>query len=105
MDFLDFVPANIFEALGTMAGLTSCAVIAVQLIKEWHDKKPSSLAMIYTVGWLLVFVFWTLYGIRFRALAIWLTNAIAFALQLGLLIIVLNKKSAKETVEQMNYKP
>lgn len=37
MDFLDFVPAPVFETIGTMTGLTSCTVVLVQLIKEWQD--------------------------------------------------------------------
>ena len=91
MDFLDFIPPHIFEAIGTLVGLVACGVIAVQVVKEWRDKKPSSLATTYVVGWLLIFAFWLLYGIRFRAVAMWLTNSIASVLQLALLIVVLRK--------------
>ncbi len=95
MDFLDFIPSHIFEAIGTMAGLAACGVVAVQMIKEWRDKEPSSLAITYVVGWLFIFVFWLLYGIRFRAVALWLTNSIAVVLQLGLLAAVLRKRDKK----------
>ncbi len=92
MDFLDFIPVNIFEGIGTFAGLVACAVVAVQVVKEWQDKNPSSLAMVYVVGWVIIFAFWFLYGIRFRAIALWLTNSIALLLQLALLVVVLRKR-------------
>ena len=97
MDFLDFIPLNIFQIVGTFAGLAACGVISIQVIAEWRDKKPSSLALPYVIGWLLVFIFWFLYGIRFRAIALWLPNSIAMGLQMSLLIAVLKKrdKSAK----------
>ena len=61
-------------------------------VKEWRDKKPSSLAITYVAGWLIIFSFWLLYGIRFRAVALWLTNSIAVVLQLALLIAVFSKR-------------
>lgn len=91
MDFLDFIPSHVFEAIGTVVGLLACGVVAVQVGKEWHDKSPSSLTLTYVVGWLFIFSFWLLYGIRFRAVAMWLTNSIATVLQLALLVAVLRK--------------
>lgn len=92
MDILDFIPASVFEAFGALVGLFACAVIAAQLVAEWKDKKPSSLSKLYVGGWFLIFLFWLLYGIRFRALAICLANSIAAMLQFALLMVVLRKR-------------
>ncbi len=92
MDFLDFIPSNTFETIGTIVGFVACATIAVQLLKEYRCKQPSTLALIYVAGWLCIFFFWMLYGIRFRAVALWLPNCFATILQLLLLLRVLNKR-------------
>lgn len=92
MDFLDFISPAVFEILGTLVGLAACCVIAFQVVKEWRDTKPSSLAITYVLGWALIFVFWLLYGIRLRAFAMWFTNAIAATLQTALLVVVLRKR-------------
>ncbi len=92
MDFLDFIPENMFEALGVVVGMATCLVILFQLVKEWRDHNPSSMGLAYVFGWLCIFIFWFLYGVRCRAIAIWLTNSIALLLQAGLLMIVLRKR-------------
>ncbi len=92
MDFLDFIPENVFQLIGTVVGLVTCVVITFQLVKEWRDPNPSSMGITYVVGWLFIFFFWFSYGVRFRALAIWLTNSITVLLQLGLLMVVLLKR-------------
>lgn len=94
MGFLDFIPADIFEMIGILAGLTACAAVAIQMVKELRDKKPSSLALSYVIGWLFIFLFWLLYGIRFRAMALWLTNSIAVVLQSGLIFAVFRKRNS-----------
>ncbi len=66
----------------------------LQMVKEWRDKKPSSLAVSYVIGWLFIFIFWLLYGIRFRAMALWLTNSIAVVLQAGLIFAVFRKRNS-----------
>jgi uncharacterized protein with PQ loop repeat len=92
MDVLDFISPAIFQALGTLVGLAACLVIALQVVKEWRDERPSTLAITYVLGWALIFVFWLLYGIRFRAFAMWFTNIIAASLQTVLLVVVLRKR-------------
>lgn len=92
MNFLDFIPENLFEAFGVVVGLATCLVILFQLVKEWRDRNPSSMGLAYVVGWLCIFAFWFLYGVRCRAIAIWLTNSIASLLQAGLLVVVLRKR-------------
>ena len=76
-----------------MAGLTACATVTIQAVKEWRDKAPSSLALPYVIGWLFIFSFWLLYGIRFRAMALYLTNTIAVILQSFLIFAVLRKRN------------
>ena len=93
MDFLDFIPENIFELMGVIAGLLGCSVIFIQVYKEWTSKQPSTLAISYVIGWMMIFSFWLCYGLRFRAIAIWLPNIFALSLQTGLLLIVLRKRS------------
>ncbi len=95
MDFLDWIPAHIMITIGTFAGLIACATIAVQLVKEVRCKLPSTLAITYVAGWIFIFFFWMLYGIRFRAIALWLPNIIAVTLQAALLFRILQKRSAR----------
>lgn len=92
MEFLHFIPASIFETIGVFAGLTACLVVAVQVRKEYLSKMPSSLSMAFLIGWVFIYAFWGLYGIRFEAVALWLTNGIAVMLQLLLCVIVLRKR-------------
>ena len=91
MNFLDFIPVSAFEAMGIVAGLSACFVVSVQVRKEYISKSPSSLSKVFLFGWLLIYMFWGLYGIRFEAVALWLTNGIAFILQILLCIVVLKK--------------
>jgi len=93
MDFLDFIPTQVFEVIGVGAGLTGCAVITIQLLKEIRLKQPSSMALGFVLGWLFIYLFWVLYGIRFKTLALWLTNGIAVLLQLAVVIVVLKKRA------------
>ena len=91
MNALDFIPASLFEAVGIIAGLTACLTVAVQVRKEYFLKRPSSLSWTFLIGWVFIYGFWCLYGIRFGALAIWLTNGIAVILQIALFIVVFRK--------------
>ena len=92
MNFLDFIPGYIFESIGFIAGITACFVIALQVIKEYKSKQPSSLSHGYVIGWGLIFIFWGLYGIRFDAIALWTTNSIASILQAILFIVIVKKQ-------------
>lgn len=92
MEFLHFIPASLFETIGVFAGLTACFVVAIQVRKEYLSKMPSSLSTVFLIGWVFIYAFWGLYGIRFEAIALWLTNGIALILQLALCLIVINKR-------------
>ena len=82
-----------WEIAGTLAGLFGCVCIALQVIKEFTSKGPSSLSMGYMIGFLAIFIFWTLYGIRFRRAALWSTNGLAALLQAALIVVAMMKKS------------
>ena len=97
MNFLDFIPITMFETLGVFAGLSACFVVAVQVRKEYISSEPSSISNTFLFGWIMIYAFWCLYGIRFDALAIWLTNGIAFSLQILLCIVVLRKKQLRKS--------
>ncbi len=99
MDFLDTIPEYIFETIGFVAGICGCLVIAIQVIKEYKTEVTSSLSYGYIVGWAVIFVFWCFYGIRFDAMALTVTNAIATVLQITLFLVVLKKARLKQ-VEQ-----
>lgn len=92
MNILDFIPVSAFEVMGVIAGLSACFVVSVQVRKEYLSSSPSSLSSVFLFGWLLIYTFWCLYGIRFEAVALWLTNAIAIVLQTLLCIVVIRKK-------------
>lgn len=99
MNFLDPIPAGVFEAIGTVAGLAACTVLLIQIIKEYKSNEKSSLSMPFVVGWIFIYLFWELYGIRFNAVAMYVTNAIAIALQVLLFFIVLKKNSRAKKKE------
>ena len=91
MNFLDNIPASFFENAGLIVGLGANIVIGFQVFKEYKSTQPSSLSLAYVGGWWLIFVFWFLYGVRFDAMAITLSNALAAIIQ-TILFIVVNKK-------------
>jgi hypothetical protein len=63
-------------------GLLACTSIGSQLVHELSSTAPSSLSWPFLLGFSCVYGFWFLYGLRFRRVAIWLSNGIAVALQL-----------------------
>ena len=93
LNLLDAIPGPVFEGMGTAVGLAGCSIVLVQVLKEWRSPERSSLAMTYVAGWFFIFLFWLSYGIRFRAIAIWLPNSIALILQLALLVVVIRKRT------------
>ena len=96
MNFLDFIPEYIFETIGFIAGIFACFVIAIQIFKEYKSQEQSSLSYGYIIGWGIIFIFWGLYGLRFDAKALWLTNGVGTVLQVLLLLVVLKKRRARK---------
>jgi uncharacterized protein with PQ loop repeat len=82
-----------WERVGLAMGLLACASIASQLIHELSSRAPSSLSLAFVLGFALVYAFWFLYGLRFRRVAIWLSNGVAMLLQLMLAAVAILKGS------------
>jgi len=100
MEYIKSTPASSFEFIGIIAGLAGCFVVLIQLIKEYKSDKPSSLSSTFLIGWLFIYAFWGLYGIRFETIAIWLTNTIAVVIQTSLCVVVFKKR--KQASQKMN---
>lgn len=80
-----------WDRLGVAFGVVSCGSIAWQVLHEWRTPGPSSVSFAFVSGFLVVYLFWCLYGLRFRRRAIWLTNGIATGLQLALAGVIVWK--------------
>jgi len=82
-----------WERVGLAMGLLACASIASQLVHELSSRTPSSLSWPFLLGFALVYAFWFLYGLRFRRVAIWLSNGVAVVVQLLLTAVAVLKGS------------
>ncbi len=91
MDFLDGLSPNFFETSGLIVGISANVIIGIQVYKEYKSAQVSSLSLGYVTGWLFIFIFWFLYGIRFDAKAITISNALAASIQSLLLVVVIRK--------------
>ncbi len=101
MNFLDTIPELYFEVIGIVAGLSVSVLLVIQIFKEYKSDKPSSLSSTFVIGWLFIYSFWGLYGLRFHAIAVWLTNAIALVMQIVLITIVFrNRKKFTRNISQ-----
>ena len=80
-----------WERAGLAMGLLACASIASQLAHELVTRAPSSLSWGFLLGFASVYGFWFLYGLRFRRVAIWLSNLVATVLQVLLIVVVVTK--------------
>jgi len=88
---LSRIPERQFEVAGTVFGFLASTTIAAQVYAEYSTNRPSTLSPFYVTGFLAIFIFWTLYGVRFNRVAIWLTNGIAALMQTILLLVILLK--------------
>ncbi|MFA6287047.1 MAG: hypothetical protein WC661_06630 [Opitutaceae bacterium] len=83
------IPDSVFEATGTVVGFAASMLIALQIQAELGRESRSTLSISYVGGFMLIFLFWTVYGLRFKRIAMWLTNGTATVLQATLLAITL----------------
>ncbi len=88
---LSRIPERHFEVAGTVFGVLASVTIATQVHAEYATRAPSTVSPIYATGFLVIFGFWTLYGIRFNRIALWLTNGIAALIQALLLLVIAMK--------------
>ena len=80
-----------WDNTGVAAGALSCATIGHQILHEWRTAEPSSVSIHFVGGFFAIYLFWFLYGVRFRRRGIWLSNAVAAALQVLFALVVLGK--------------
>lgn len=88
---LSRIPEKYFEIAGSVFGFLASASIATQVYAEYSTDRPSTMSIVYAMGFLIIFAFWTLYGIRFNRVALWLTNGIAVLIQTLLLLVIVLK--------------
>ena len=88
---LQAISDTVWDNLGVLVGCLACATIGLQILHEWRTPPPSSVSIWFVGGFLFVYLFWFLYGVRFRRRGIWLPNAIATILQLVFAAVVLTK--------------
>lgn len=88
---LSRIPEKNFEAIGVGIGFIGPVLISLQIRAEWLSRTPSSLSPAYLAGFLLVYFFWFLYGLRFNRFAVWFGNFLGVVLQAILLALVLLK--------------
>lgn len=85
------VPDRTWEMLGILFGCVGAASIGYQILHEWQTPGASSVSLWFLAGFLSIYVFWFLYGVRFGRVGIWLPNAVAAVLQVVLGAVVLTK--------------
>jgi len=78
-----------WDIAGIVFGGVGCLAILGQLMREITLEGNTSLSLSFVVGYVVVFAFWLFYGLRFKRLAIILTNAICFLLQTALLLVII----------------
>jgi uncharacterized protein with PQ loop repeat len=88
---LDGVHEAHWERVGLAMGFLACASIAAQLAHELASRARSSLSLPFLLGFSVAYAFWFLYGLRFRRVAIWLSNGVAVVLQLLLAAVAVYK--------------
>ena len=88
---LKHIPDQIFEIAGAVIGSCASVLILLQIIAELQTRNASTLSPLYVLGFLLVYIFWLLYGLKFKRPGMWVANGIASVLQLILLIIIFTK--------------
>jgi hypothetical protein len=67
--FLSKNSESAFESVGLCVGGIGPILIFVQIHAEWVSKTPSTLSPGYLAGFLIIYFFWFLYGLRFRRVA------------------------------------
>ena len=77
----------VFETLGVFFGTSASIYIVFQIITEWNAEK-SSLSLPFLFGFLSIYLFWTVYGIKFKRIAMIITNGLVSILQILLIIAV-----------------
>ncbi|MDD4019658.1 MAG: hypothetical protein PHV28_17150 [Kiritimatiellae bacterium] len=85
--FLSKIPEKVFESTGSVIGIGALLLIVKQIHAEWVNPDATTLSPVFVAGFMVNYLFWCLYGIRFRRFAMWFVNGLAMILQLCLLIV------------------
>ncbi|MDO8836300.1 MAG: hypothetical protein Q7V01_11935 [Vicinamibacterales bacterium] len=91
MRVLKTVSDAAWENTGIAVGAIACSTLVHQILHEWRTPGPSSVSLWFVAGFLLVYVFWFLYGARYGRRGIWLPNAAAAVLQTVLGVVIVAK--------------
>ncbi|KZN57835.1 hypothetical protein [Pseudoalteromonas luteoviolacea] len=78
-----------WDVAGILFGAIAGIALLGQLITEMNRHGESTLSMTFLFGYVVVFGFWLLYGMRFKRPAIIVTNAVCLFLQSWIAIVVL----------------
>jgi uncharacterized protein with PQ loop repeat len=88
---LEAISDTAWDKLGILVGCLACGTIGYQVLHEWRTAASSSVSISFVVGFLFVYAFWFMYGIRFGRHGIWLPNAVAATLQILFALVILTK--------------
>ena len=72
-------------------GAVGAISIGYQILHELRTPGVSSVSLWFVGGFLSIYAFWFLYGVRFSRPAIWASNAVATVLQIALGAVVVMK--------------
>ncbi|MCF6441680.1 hypothetical protein L1077_19780 [Pseudoalteromonas luteoviolacea] len=78
-----------WDMAGVLFGGIGAFALLGQLLNELNRQGDSTLSMSFLLGYVVVFMFWLLYGLRFKRPAIVITNTICLILQASLLLVVI----------------
>lgn len=83
------VPAPADAAIGLVG--TAHILQHAAVARDVFRPEPSTLSPVFVTGFMVNYLFWCLYGVRFRRFAMWFVNGVAMLLQLCLLGVALLK--------------
>lgn len=92
---LDIVSDRAWDNLGVLFGIVAVATIGYQVLHEWQTPGASSVSIWFVLGFLVIYFFWFLYGVRFRRRGIWLPNAMAVVLYALFAAVVFTKMGSR----------
>ncbi|MGC6479356.1 MAG: SemiSWEET transporter [Flavobacteriaceae bacterium] len=76
-----------FEFIGIVAGILTSVAFVPQILKIWKTKSAADISTGMYLVMITGVVLWFIYGLYLQSFAILLSNAVAFSLQLSVLIL------------------
>ncbi|KZN29072.1 hypothetical protein [Pseudoalteromonas luteoviolacea] len=92
LSWSNFLSSNerYWDVAGILFGAIAGIALLGQLFNEMERQGDSTLSMTFLFGYVVVFSFWLLYGVRFKRPAIIVTNLACLILQSWIVIVVLS---------------